>query len=209
MARTGAFDEMAPDADARQQRPYVGIGLGLLALIFVLVVGAFLLNRQLRPQVGLDPAGAAAARGAGQLPSRTISGESEIGLLATPLQKDIATAYLRYWAVYGSAMETLDTSRLSEVAAAGRLQEAIEEVEELKAEGVAAKVQIKHSFSVTSATETEASIRGEYINSSYAVDPVSRRPVGEPGQSQHSVHTYHLKRIDGAWKVVGGTRGAA
>src|SRR5690242_477824 len=101
MARAGALDEMTLEAGSRPQRPYVAIGVIILTLVFVAVGAAFLLNRELRPQVGIEPATSTAA--VGPLPSRTITGESEIGLLATPLQRDIAQAYLRYWALYGEA----------------------------------------------------------------------------------------------------------
>jgi hypothetical protein len=210
MARTGALDEMTLEAGSRPQRPYVRIGVVLLTLIFVVVSAAILLDKQLRPQAGMEPvSGTSSAGEAGPLPSRMITNESEIGLLATPLQREVAQAYLHYWAVYGSAMEAVDTAHLPEVAAGGRLQEALEEVEELRAEGVAAKIQVKHSFSLIDVTQDRASIRGEYINSSYAVDPATRRPVGGPGQSQHVVNIYDLQRIDGIWKVVGGVRGAS
>jgi len=202
MTRTGELNEMATNVSAAQRRSYVGIAAALLALVFVIVAGAFLLNRQLRPRVGIEAiAGPSAVQESEAPASRTISSESEIGLLATPLQREVATAYLRYWTVYGAAMENRDTTRLAEAMAGDRLQQASAEVEELRSQGVAAKIQVKHSFSVTQIANNEATIQDHYVNASYAVDPQTRVPIGEPGKSQQIVNTYSMTQVNGTWKV--------
>lgn len=210
MTRTGELNEMAANVSAAQRRSHIGIGVGLLALVFVIVAGAFLLNRQLRPRVGIEAiAGPSALQGSESPASRTISSESEIGLLATPLQREVATAYLRYWTVYGAAMESLDSSGLASVADGARLKEASADIDDLRAEGVAAKFQVKHSIVILSATPTDATVRDEYTNSSYAVSPITRQALGDPNGSQHANNTYFLRRINGAWKVIDGVKGSS
>jgi ABC-type transporter MlaC component len=193
MARAGALDEMTLEAGSRPQRPYVAIGAIILTLVFVAVGAAFLLNKQLRPQVGIEPVAGVSGR--------TMSGREDVEKLASSLEKQIATAYLNYWSVYGAAMENRDTSHLAEVTAGDRLQQATTEVEELKSQGIAAKIQVRHSFSITQVADKEATIQDSYLNASYAVDPQTRAPVGEPGKSQQVVNTYSMARINGAWKV--------
>lgn len=195
MAETGSAKRTA------KPRSYWLAGSVLLLLVAVILSGAFLLDRQFRPRVGIETA-TGGSPGAVTAPGRTISTEAEIAQLATPLEREVATAYLRYWALYSTAMETLDSSRLVEVATGERLSQAVAEVEDLRADGIAAKIQVKHNFQVLKATEREAAVRDEYINSSYAVDPQTRKPVGDPGQSQRFVNTYSLERVGSAWKVV-------
>jgi hypothetical protein len=193
-------------APAARPRPYWLIGSALLALIVVVLAVAFLLDRQLRPRVGVGPAAGTSSVTAGT-PSRTISGEADLSLLATPLEREVAAAYLRYWAVYGAALESLDSSRLREVSDGNRLQEATADVRELASEGVAARFQVRHSFRVVHAAPTEAAIQDEYVNTSYAVDPQTRQPVGEPGEAQRARNTYYLRRINSSWKVVDAKKG--
>jgi hypothetical protein len=208
MAPSGVLDEMAPDTQARQQRPYFMIGLGLLALVSVIVAGALLLDRQLRPRLGIEPVAGTSESASGS-PSRTISTESEINLLTVPLQREVAAGYLNYWKVYAAAVESLDASKLSDVTADERLEEAQAEVADLRAAGRAAKIQVRHSFSVLSATANEASLKDRYVNSSYAIDPTTKQPIGAPGQSQSTTVSYSLRRMDGRWKVVEAIREAA
>ena len=209
MTRTGELNEMAANVSAAQRRSYIGIAAALLALVFVIVAGAILFNRQLRPRVGIEAiAGPSALQGSEASASRTISSESEIGLLATPLLREVGTAYLNYWQVYASAAESLDSARLVEVAVGDRLEEAVAEIADLRTAGRAAKVQVRHSFAVLSASQDEASVRDKYENSSYIIDPVSKQPVGVPGKSQNTTVSYSLRRINGVWKVTEAIREA-
>ncbi len=211
------------------------IGLVMFGIIVVILVGAFLLNRQFRPRVGIEPAataGAAVQAQATKAPlvasqpavqptvvatavatPTAVATAAPAGAVASakptadPAQvKEIEQAYLRYWEVYGEAMNTLDTSKLQEVAAGDRLQQAIAEVNDLKAAGKAAKIEVEHKFFVFSVTERSAAVHDEYVNNSYAVDPKTKQPVGTPGKGEAIVDTYFLERDGGTWKVVRGVR---
>ncbi len=209
-------------ADPERRRPFWVVGLALLGLVVVMLVGAFLLDRQLRPDVGIGPAAAVPVAGEatetpqpGLLPTSPAAGISTPvatmapagGAVATPSRaEEVEQAYLKYWEVYSEAMYTLSTSRLSEVAAGERLGQAIVEVEKLKAQGKAAKIEVEHDFFVFDVTATSAAVHDEYVNNSYAIDPQTKQPVGAPGKSESIVDTYFLERMDGIWKVVRGVR---
>src|SRR5689334_10313104 len=116
----GAMSAPAPVSDRRD----VAVGLALLALVVVVLGGGSVLARRLRSPVGTEPAAtapvspAATAQGAGTgAPGGpvVVSQPSDIARLRTPLEREVAQAYLRYWDVYAEAMGTLDPGRLSEV----------------------------------------------------------------------------------------------
>lgn len=207
---SGSQDARHP---AAATRPYWLVGTALLVLVVIALAGALLLDRRFRSPVGIEvgerPASSATAVTGSARASTTISNASELGRLNSPLERDVARAYLRYWDIYAEAMLTLDVSKLPEVTAAARLQEAQEEVADLKAGGVAARIQVAHRLRVLSATAQEASIWDEYVDSSFAVDPSTKQPIGAPGASERVISTYVLRLINGAWKVVGGRREAA
>lgn len=207
---SGSQDARPP---AAATRPYWLVGTALLLLIVIALAGALLLDRRFRAPVGIEvgeiPAASATVVTGSADASTTISSASELGRLNSPLERDVARAYLRYWDVYAEAMLTLDGSKLSGVTAEGRLQEALQEIANVKAGGVAARVQVAHRLQVLSATAQEASVRDEYVDSSYAVDPSTKQPVGAPGASDRAVNTYFLRRINGDWKVVGGRKETA
>lgn len=210
-------------ASPEPRRPFWVVGLLLLGLVVAVLVGAFLLDRQLRPSVGIEPAPAVPVVGKatetsqpGRQPTSPAAGiptqvttTTQAGAGAgSPSPKEVEQAYLKYWEVYSEAMYTLDTSRLSEVAAGERLEQAVTEVEKLKAQGKAAKIDVEHDFFVFDATANTARVHDEYVNNSYAIDPETKRPIGAPGKSESIVDTYFLERIDGVWKVVRGVRGS-
>jgi hypothetical protein len=207
MTVQGTLRMAEPPARQRTPRSYWLAGSALLLVVVLLLAGAFLLDRQFRPRVGIET-GSGVATGAITAPSRTITTEAEIGQLATPLERELAAAYLRYWEVYAHAVESLGPARLTQVADGERLEEAQAEVANLRTSGRAAKIQVRHSFIILRASGSEATIRDQYVNSSYLIDPTTKQPIGTPGQSQTAVVTYTLRRVDGTWKVVEAVREA-
>jgi hypothetical protein len=206
-------DNVLPESRRSTMRAAV-IGAAVLALILMALTAGFLLDRVNRRAVGVVTPSAIAGRrqasGGSTAPTTSpvvLQTEADVSRLRTPLEQDIARAYFRYWAVYAAAMETLDATRLPEVTVGGRLEEAMAEVSDVKADGVAAKIQVSHNVSIVQVGDTEATVRDEYKDTSYAIQPVTRAAVGTPGPSSRTVNAYFLRRIDGAWKVIGGRRG--
>jgi hypothetical protein len=209
------------------------IGLLLLAGVLVLLLGAFLLDRQLRPRVGVEPLPASnatappgvatAARtqapgsqpGAGTTtgpqatagtgtPSPATGASSPVASSPASLQREIETAYLRFWEVRAEALFIPDASRLPEVMAGPALDREREQIDQLRARGQAAKLVVEHHIALRSAGPTTAVVYDEYVNKSYLVDAQTKEPVGTPGPGGIAKVSYVLEKIDGSWKVVDG-----
>ncbi len=206
----------APAGATGPQRPFWLVWLILFGLVVVLLGGAFFLNTRLRPRVGTEPPATTASAAFAQatsVPEPNTPAVSASPTLAAGGQaangevgQEVSQAYLHYWDVYAQAMFTLDPSQLHTVASGDRLNEALAEVADLKAQGKAAKIQVEHHYFVFDVTETTANVHDEYDNKSYTIDPRTKAPLGSPGTTQHLVDTYSLQRIDGVWKVVRGLR---
>ncbi len=195
-------------------RRYGLVGAALFGVIAVLLVGGYVLGTHLRPPIGMEqvalPASSVPALGVASA-APTVSAVSAAAVSVSPrasgaVATDVEQAYLRYWSVYSDAMLTLDPSHLADVASGERLQQAMDEVQKVKAQGKAAKIDVQHSVGVFDVTETTASVHDSYINNSYSIDPSTRKPLGSPGQTQQITDTYTLQRIAGVWKVVSGIR---
>jgi hypothetical protein len=126
--------------------------------------------------------------------------------LLSPLHREIIDAYLRYWDVRSHAYYDLDTSRLSEVMAGDELARAEQSIRELKAQGRAGKWDVEHNFRILKAAPDEAVIYDEYVNNSVFVDAVTKQeiPTSEPPMLRKI--SFEMKKIDGRWKVIDGTR---
>jgi hypothetical protein len=197
-------------------RRYAPVAAALFGVVAALLIGGYFLSTRLRPplEAGSAIAPAASATSASLLQASGGAAAASVSAPASALAsasgevraQAVEVAYLHYWDVYSQAMLTLDTSHLGEVAAGDRLQQAIAEVQDLKAQGKAAHIEIQHHIGVFDVTSTSASVHDDYTNNSYTIDPVSKQPVGSPGKSEHLVDTYFLQPIDGVWKVVRGVR---
>jgi hypothetical protein len=210
-------DETASDGSEISQPHgrYWLVGLALLGLVLALLGGAFMLDRQLRPRVDVQPVAALAGGevAAAEAPTRIsptpspwstapAAGASPSSDPDPRLVQEIEDAYRRYWDVYSAALFDLETSRLADVAAADELRRMQDEVEDLKRRNRAARVVITHSFLVLDVTPTEATVYDELRDSSFYIDPVTKEPP-QAGDPRHLVKDiFHLKRVDGVWMVI-------
>lgn len=191
-------------------RPNWAIGLALLGLILVLLGGAFILNGRLKPAVGTEPVVATAIGAvATRIPSAVPNSATASAGVAIPTatnspnagNKAITQAYLRYWDVYSSALETLDTSHLSEVMTDDELKRAQAYVEQLRAEGHGLKTDVSHHYEVTSMTAETATLDDQLVNRSYLIDPATKQPVGSPEPATPETIACRLQLKGGVWKV--------
>lgn len=209
-------------------RPYWLVGLGLLALLAVVFLGAFLADRQLRPGVGIQPAPTAVSAGSTQTPawaygsattqptatptmvSATPSGTPGPGgvrVADSPLEMEIEAAYLKYLQVYSDAVANLDTSHLQEVLDGQALQWVTDEINDLKAKGRPGKIiEDDRLTSIAFVTETSASVADEYTSRSVFADPNTKQPLPRTGPPLRVRQSYDLRKINGVWKIVNGTR---
>ena len=214
----GTIDSRPADEAARVSgfRRYGIVGAALFALIAVILVGGYFLGNHLRPPVGMEPVGlsttsASSVASVPSTPAASVTSDAATASSGSPQASSAAAvevqkAYLQYWAVYSEAMYTLDASHLADVASGERLQQATDEVQKVKAQGKAAKIDVQHNIGIFDVTDSSASVHDEYINNSYSIDPSTKKAVGAPGQSQHITDTYLLQRVTGVWKVVSGVR---
>jgi hypothetical protein len=208
-------------------RPYWIVGLGLLALLVVVFLGAFLVDRQLRPGVGVEPAPTAIPKVGTQFPAggnlvptiqpTAIStalavaptgtpGLSGVRVADSPLEIEIEAAYRKYWEVRADALLNLNESRLSEVMAGAELERSRQQVAELKSQGRAAKIVVDHMLAFLQVSERQAQLYDYYTNRSYVVDAATKQPIQTPGPGGIAKVSYDLQKIDGVWKVVDGRR---
>lgn len=115
---------------------------------------------------------------------------------------EVITAYLRYWELYAEAVLNLDHSVLIGAASEEELRQVQEEVETLRAEGVALRVVIEHRPTVIELTDTAATVFDEMTNNSFYVDPDTHEPPEGEGSGETLVDTFFLEKVDGQWIVI-------
>ncbi len=219
------------------RRPYWLIGLALLGLVVILLAGAFLLDRQLRPRVGIEsppavatavrptsapvaivpptvpaspapttqPAPASTATTAAGVPTTEVPGGPRVA--TSPLEQEIEVAYQNYLRVYSEAVLNLDANHLSEVLAGQALQLVTDEVNGLKARGRPVKiVEDDRVVALGRVTETSATVVDEYVSRSVYIDPGTMQPLPRTGPPSRVRQSYELRKLNGVWKVVDGTR---
>ncbi len=201
-------------------RSYWPIGFALLALVVAVLGAAFVLDRQLRPRVDVQPAAPAAAEApdsvaptqppasARSTPTAALAPSAEGSVTAgrpaddPQLVQEIEDAYRRYWEVYSASLFNLDTSRLAEVAADDELQRIREEIENLRRRNRAVRAVITHSFLVVDVTESEAKVYDEMRDSSFLIDPVTKQPPEGPDARHLEKDIFYYRKVEGTWKVI-------
>jgi hypothetical protein len=210
------------------RRPYWAVGLVLLAVVIAVLAAAFLLDRQLRPRVGIEatattPALAQASTSPTAAPSPTapaaatltaqaaavptvVASPTGLPVASSPLEREIEQAYLKYWDIRSEALYNLDPRRLPEVMAGAELEREQQQVSELKAQGRAVKTDVEHRIAFVRVGEANAELYDEYVNRSYLIDAQTKQAIRTPGPGGTAKVSYRLQKIDGVWKVVDGQR---
>lgn len=111
-------------------------------------------------------------------------------------------AYAKYWELYAEAVLSLDHSVLIGAASEEELQQVQEEIETLRADGVALRVVIEHRPTVIELTDTTATVFDEMTNNSFYVDPETHEPPEGEGSGETLVDTFFLEKVDGQWMVI-------
>ncbi|MFN8473870.1 MAG: hypothetical protein U0822_16895 [Anaerolineae bacterium] len=216
--------DMRPETEtARARRPFWIVAVTLFAIVLVGLLAAYGLDRRFRAPVGVEPAppGSASsqARAPGTPPTALPAAQPSAVVVAptvaitptlpaglrladSPLEREIEAAYLHYWQVLAEANLTLDTSRLPEVAADKELVQAQQQVNDLKAQGRAAKLDVEHRTAFAKVTPTQAVIADEYLNKSVFVDPVTKEELKTSSPPTVEKLSFTMRKIDGQWKVV-------
>ncbi len=196
-------------------RRNVLIGLGLLLLVMLILGGAWVVNARLRPAtdivqepVSTTPAPATATPQTSSPPAASTIAPPLNGM-ATPdpdLEHAVEQAYLRYWERYSQALETLDTSRVPEVATGEELARIQEEVESIRERGLAVHLDVSHKYVIFDVGPEEAKVFDEMLNRSYSIEAGATDSSQEPGMSGQVKDTFFFTNVDGIWKVTNSVR---
>ncbi len=117
-------------------------------------------------------------------------------------EAEVLAAYATYWELYAEAVLNLDHSVLIGAASEEELQQVQEEIETLRADGVALRILIEHRPTVIELTGTTATVFDEMTNNSFYVDPETHEPPEGEGSGETLVDTFFLEKVDGQWIVI-------
>jgi hypothetical protein len=214
-----------PKVQESPRAPYWAIWLGLVGIVIVLIVAAFLLNRQFGARIGTQPGAvstaspspstqasasvASAVAAAAAVNTFSSTGASAVPSASadnSPLAQQVFAAYQRYWQVYSDALLNLDTSQVSQVATGDELDRIQQEVAGFHAKNHALRVVVDHHFFVFDVTPNDAKVYDETRDRSYTVDPVTKQPPTGPDQADIEKDIYFLQAVDGTWKVTKSVR---
>lgn len=140
-------------------------------------------------------------------PTQTATPNATVSLDAQ--REKVREAYLAYWDAYAAAVLELDVTLVEDYATGEELEGIRQEIEQLRADGVAARIQVEHDLAVTSVTEDSAVVVHEYVNNSFYVDPVTKQPEVGEGSGETVTDTVFMEKVEGRWVVVRGAREAA
>lgn len=221
-------DSRDPDGE---QSPYLRVPWPLAALGLVIVLGLVLglgiwfTQSSRRPQTAPPTTAASTPLPASTLvatappapPTAVVAPTSvtgpetpEAGGLQTPTQAptvqpeivaEVIRAYQHYWDVRAMALWTLDTTQLPDVMDGDHLRSADELIAQLRQENRAIRTEVDHHYSLIFASEDEAVVQDQYLDSSWYVDLDSREIIGSPS-NDHLDEQYRLAKLDEKWKVV-------
>lgn len=128
---------------------------------------------------------------------------------ATPtpsIEEEVAAAYLAYWDAYAEAVLNLDITLVEGFAAGDELESIRDEIETLRADGVALRVVVEHDLVVAEVSETTAVVVDQLVDNSFYVDAETQDPPEGEGSGEVHRDIVQLEQIDGRWVVVAGAR---
>jgi hypothetical protein len=191
------------------------IGLGLLLLVILVLGGAWVANARLRPTTDIvqgresaTPGPTATTTATPTVLAASVIAPSVTGMatLDPDLERAVEQAYLRYWERYSEALETLDTSGIREVATGEELARIQDEVDGLRQQGEAIRVDVSHKYVIFDIEPDEAKVFDEILNRSYSIDPVTLGPSQGPDVADLVKDTFFFKKDNGVWKVTKSVR---
>jgi galactokinase len=200
-----------------------------VALIAVLLVGGWYAGQHFRARVGIEPAAGAsmtsgaapataqvaapAAVGAASSAAPTVASAaaaspsaSAFRMATSPLEQEVEQAYLHYWDVRKEAFLNLDASLLGQVEAGAKLSRDQQQVEDFKAQGHAARLDVDHRIAIVKADPSRAIVYDEYLNKSVFVDAATKQDIPTASPPATEKISVDLQKMDGVWKVVDGAQ---
>jgi hypothetical protein len=126
---------------------------------------------------------------------------------ATPTaEESVLAAYLEYSDAYKQALFDLDARHLEGVASGEQLRRVRAEIESLRAQGLAGRIEMTHKPVVIEVSANSATVLDEVINNSFYVDAITKQPPVASGSGELLRDTFYLEKINGEWVVTQSVR---
>jgi hypothetical protein len=119
---------------------------------------------------------------------------------------EVSQAYLAYWDAYADAVLHLDITRVERFASGAELASIREEIDKLRADGVALRVVVEHDFAVIDVTGAVALVEDQIVDNTFYVDAKTLDPPTAAGSGDRYRDLVRLERLDGRWTVTSGAR---
>ncbi|TAJ16936.1 MAG: hypothetical protein EPO65_12260 [Dehalococcoidia bacterium] len=119
---------------------------------------------------------------------------------------EVSQAYLAYWDAYADAVLHLDITRVERFVSGAELASIREEIEKLRADGVALRVVVEHDFAVIDVTGAVALVEDQIVDNTFYVDAKTLEPPTAAGSGDRYRDLVRLERLDGRWTVTSGAR---
>lgn len=159
----------------------------------------------------------AACGGGSATPSPTLTAEPTVTATATAptatptpsrdaIVAEVSQAYLAYWDAYADAVLHLDITRVERFVSGAELASIREEIEKLRADGVALRVVVEHDFAVIDVTGAVALVEDQLVDNTFYVDAKTLEPPTAAGSGDRYRDLVRLERLDGRWTVTSGAR---
>ena len=195
----------------------------LVAVVALLLAGGWYAGQHFRGRVGTEPAAGLAAPSAAAVAPAGVAataitaaspaasaaaapGASMFRVASTPLEQEIEQAYLHYWDIRRQAYLNLDPSILTKVEAGAKLAREQRQLEDFKAQGRAARLDVDHRIAIVKATADSAIVYDEYLNKSVFVDAQTQQDIPTASPPAVEKISVDLQKVDGIWKAVDGAQ---
>ena len=103
--------------------------------------------------------------------------------VAPELRREVETAYTQYWDARAQAVWTLDAAPLDNVSTGDELLALRHDVQQLRTDDRAIKVEVEHQFTVIRVDGDQAQVLDRLRDYSIYVDPTSKQPLPGRGPS--------------------------
>lgn len=139
-------------------------------------------------------------------PTATASPAPPTATPTPPVEQEVIEAYLMFWDLYAEAVLKLDASVIEGAVSPEEFERVKNDVADLEAQGLAARVVMEHNPVVIEVTGTSAILLDEMTNNSFYVDPETLQPPEAEGSGETVTETFFLERVDGQWIVIRSVR---
>ena len=122
------------------------------------------------------------------------------------VEDEVVAAYLLYSEAYKKALFDLDVKHVEGFASGEQLQRIRSEIENLRAQGLAGRIEVTHKPVVIQVTGNSATLLDEMVNNSFYVDARTKEPPVASGSGEILRDTFSLQKLDGKWVVTQSVR---